>query len=115
MEALLGTTIGPFIGLTLFLIGGAAVLTGHALAENWRPEWQVIAAAIGLGLLDRFLIYALFAGSLLHPVGFVVHTLIIIGIAMVAFRITRAHRMVLQYPWKYERSGLFGWHERQSR
>lgn len=38
MEALLGTTIGPFIGLTLFLIGGAAVLTGHALAENWRPE-----------------------------------------------------------------------------
>ncbi|WGF87336.1 DUF6867 family protein [Marinivivus vitaminiproducens] len=113
METLLGTSIGPFIGLSLILVGGAAVLTGHALAVNWRSVWQVVAAGIGLGLLDRFLTYALFGGALLHPLGLVIHTLIFIGIAVVTFRVTRAHRMVLQYPWKYERAGLFGWQERR--
>jgi hypothetical protein len=32
-------------------------------------------------------------------------------IASAAWRATRARRMTLQYPWLYERVGLFGWRE----
>ena len=30
---------------------------------------------------------------------------------MLAWRATRAHQMVRQYPWLYVRSGLLGWRE----
>ena len=47
LTALLGTTPGIFIGLTIILVGGAAVLTGRAVASNWKPAWQVVAACVG--------------------------------------------------------------------
>jgi branched-chain amino acid transport system ATP-binding protein len=30
-------------------------------------------------------------------------------ISLLAYRITQASKMVSQYPWIYERNGLFGW------
>lgn len=109
---LLGTTWPVFIGLTLILVGGAAVMTGHAVAENWKPAWHVVLGCIGLGLANRFLHYALFGERLLHLPGFVVETAILIGLGLVAHRMTLAHKMVVQYPWKYERAGPFGWSAR---
>jgi len=29
-----------------------------------------------------------------------------------AYRLTQAHKMVAQYPWLYERAGLFAWREK---
>jgi hypothetical protein len=37
MESLLGTSLGVFVGLTVVITGGAAILTGRAIAGNWRP------------------------------------------------------------------------------
>ena len=34
MQSLLGTSLGVFIGLTVILIGGAAIMTGRALADG---------------------------------------------------------------------------------
>ena len=112
MDDLLGTSLAVFIGLTLIITGGAAIMTGKAIAETWRPMAQVVFACFGLALADRFLVYALFEGELLHLPGFLVHFAVITALALVAWRITRAHMMVAQYPWKYERTSLFAWRER---
>jgi branched-chain amino acid transport system ATP-binding protein len=35
----------------------------------------------------------------------------LIGIALLAYRITQAQKMVAQYPWLYQRTGLLSWRE----
>ena len=67
---------------------------------------------LGLTLFNRFLVYALFDGDVLSIVGFLVDALVICLLALLAYRITSVHRMTAQYPWLYERAGLFGWREK---
>jgi hypothetical protein len=107
MQALLGTSLGVFIGLTVILIGGAAVMTGRALADGWTSPLQVVFACVGLTLADRFLIYALFGGELLHLTGFLIDFVVITAMALAAHRLTVVHKMVAQYPWRYERESLW--------
>jgi ABC-type uncharacterized transport system permease subunit len=114
LEALLGTTFPVFLGLTVVLIGGAAILTGQALANNWRAAWQVVLSCIGLGLADRFLVYALFGGELLSLTGFLIDTAVITAIGLVAYRVTRVRKVVSQYPWKYERDGIWSYRQKQA-
>ena len=112
MTELLGTSLGVFIGLTLIISGGAAMMTGRALADGWQPAWMVVAACLGLGIADRFLIYALFQGELLSLSGFVIHFLVLVALALLAWRITAVRKMVMQYPWRYERTSLFAYREK---
>ncbi len=112
METILGNSIAVFIGITCVLAGGAAWMTGQALAANWRPAWQAVGYSLLLGLADRFIIYALFDGELLSVSGYLVDTAVLVAIALAAFRITRVAGMVQQYPWLYERSGILGWRRR---
>jgi branched-chain amino acid transport system ATP-binding protein len=113
MSGLDANSIAVFIGFTVILVGGAAWLMGQALGDRWRPIWHVVPYSIMLGLADRFLVYGLFDGELLSPAGFAIDTLVILAIALLAFRLTRVHRMVSQYPWLYERAGLIAWRERR--
>jgi hypothetical protein len=71
-----------------------------------------VAYALLLGAADRFLAYALFDGALLSVPGYLIDTAVLVAITLVAHRITRAQRMVSQYPWLYRRTGLFSWRER---
>jgi branched-chain amino acid transport system ATP-binding protein len=112
MEEILGARLPVFLGLTVVLFGGAAFMTGQAMARNWRPAWQLVPYALLLGLGDRFLVYALFAGELLSPIGYLLHSLVLLAVAAFAYRVTRVHRMLAQYPWMYERAGLLSWRER---
>jgi len=112
METVLGAPLGVFIGLTVILMGGCGFMMGQALAQSWRPEWQVCGYSVVLGMADRFLVYGLFKGELFSLTGFIVHTLVIMLIALLAFRVSRARRMVQQYPWLYIRSGPLSWKER---
>lgn len=114
MEAILGSTLGTFIGLTLIVFGFGAFMTGQALAEGWKPPSAVLGYTLLLGVADRFLIFALpvFGGPLLSLSGFIVHTAAIGAIAFGAYKMAKARRMVTQYPWLYERSGPFTWRER---
>lgn len=114
MEAILGASLSVFIGLTIIVFGGCGVLTGQVLAEGWKPQWTVYGYSLLLGVGDRFLNWGLFGGELLSVSGFVVHTLTIGVITLIAYRIAFARRMIKQYPWVYERAGPFGWKERQS-
>jgi ABC-type uncharacterized transport system permease subunit len=115
MSSLLGTSPGVFIGVTVIIIGSAAIMTGRALADGWKPAWQVVAACLGLALADRFLVYALFEGELLSLSGFVIDFLVITALALVAHRLTMVHKMVAQYPWRYERASLWSYREKTGR
>ncbi len=114
MSEILGNGLGTFIGITLILAGGAAFLTGQALARGWRPQWQAFVYGALLGCADRFIIFALFEGELLSLTGYLVDTAVIIAIVLLGKRITLAHNMVAQYPWLYEPDGLFGWREKRA-
>jgi hypothetical protein len=112
MEALLGTSIGVFVALTVIVAGGAAIMTGRALADGWKSSWHVLFACFGLTLADRFLVYALFGGEFLSPSGFLIDFVVIVALALLAHRVTLVRKMVNQYPWRYERISLFTYRER---
>lgn len=112
METLLGTSLPVFIGITLILMGFAAFMTGQALAATWRSMRHAVFYAFLLGLADRFLTWGLFEGELLSVSGYLIDSLVLAAIALAAYRMTQARRMVSQYPWIYERTGLFSWREK---
>jgi hypothetical protein len=112
MEALLGTGIAVFIAVTVCLMGFCAFMTGQALAASWRPVWQVLVYALLLGVADRFLTWALFQGELLLVSGYVIDTLYLLAVGLLAYRVTMVRRITAQYPWLYERAGPFGWRKK---
>jgi uncharacterized membrane protein YdcZ (DUF606 family) len=112
MESLLGTRIGVFLGLNVVVFGFAAMMTGQALAATWRSPWQGVFYCLLLGAANRFMDYALFGGALLSPGGYVVGTSALLIIFGFTYRATQARKMVAQYPWLYERSGLLSWREK---
>lgn len=102
-----------FALFTVAIMGGAACLAGQALAVKWRPAWQAALASLLLGAADRFLVFVLFEGPLASPALYVLDTAVIGTIGLAAWRVTRARRMVEQYPWLYERAGPFSWREKR--
>jgi len=112
MQELLGNSLGVYFGLTVCLMGFAAFMTGQAMALTWKPAWHALVYAALLGLADRFLAYALFDGTLLSLSAYLADAATLAGIALVAWRLGRARKMVSQYPWLYERAGPFAWRER---
>lgn len=113
-QALLGTSLGVFVGSTGVLTGFAAFMTGQAVANTWRPYWQVIVYCALLGAVARLLIHGLFDGALWSLPGYLIGTGVLLVIGSFAFRLTRADRMVRQYPWLYERTSLFTWQPLES-
>jgi hypothetical protein len=112
MQTLLGSSLGVFLGLTVIIIGGAAIMTGRALADGWKSPWQVVAACLGLALVNRFLVYALFEGELLSLSGLIIDFIVLTALALLAHRLTMVHKMVAQYPWRYERASLWTYREK---
>ena len=92
--------------------GGAAWMSGRAVAETWRPAWIAAASGLGLALATRFLTYGLFDGELLSIVGYVRDGGFLALIGLVAWRMRLAAKMVAQYPWLYRSAGPFGWANR---
>jgi hypothetical protein len=94
--------------------GGAAWLTGHAIAETWRPYWHVICYLLLLGAAVRFVHFALFEADLLSLASYIVDTLYFVLVGSLAFRVSRTAQMVRQYPWAYERTGPLSWRKRRN-
>lgn len=113
MNGFLGEDPLVFLGLTCMVFGGAGFMMGQALARTWRPLWQLFPYGLGLTLFNRFLVYALFDGDGLSIIGFLLDAVVICLLALLAYRMTQAYKMVAQYPWLYERAGLLGWREKQ--
>lgn len=105
----MGTSFWVFFALTVIFTGGCAIMTGSALARTWRPFWQCLVYAPLLAMGDRFLVYALYQGELLNLSGYLLDTTLLTVFTTTAFRTAKAALMVRQYPWLYERSGVFTW------
>ena len=112
MATLIGSTIPVFIGVTVVLFGGAGWLAGRASAMAWQPLRYVLPYGILMGFGARFLTYALFQGTFLTWSGYLLSTGVIITFMCMAHRLYYTRQMVRQYPWMYERRGLFTWRER---
>ena len=50
--------------------GGAAFLAGRAIAQTWRPFWNVLLYMAMLGGGVRFVHFALFEATLLSPASY---------------------------------------------
>ena len=111
---LLGSSLAAFVIITGGIIGFAAYMTGQAIAGTWRPYRQLVLYCLLLAGAARFLVYALAEGVLFSVGGYLCGLVLLVGIASFAFLLTRARKMVAQYPWLFERQGLFGWRQRGS-
>ena len=107
-------SIWLFLLVTVFLGGGAAWLSGRAVALTWRPYWQVLGYMLLLACAVRFLHYALFEGTLLTAQYYAVDLGVLCILGSIGFRLTRAKQMTSQYPWLYEPAGPFGWRDRRA-
>src|SRR4029077_5283797 len=87
--------------VTGVLGGGAAFLAGRAIAQTWRPFWNVLLYMAMLGAAVRFVHFALFEGTLLSPPSYIADTLYLVVMGALAWRLTRAAQMATQYYWLY--------------
>jgi hypothetical protein len=101
-----------FLLVTVIMGGWAAWMTGKAVAGTWRGTGQLVIYVLMLGLVVRFIHFALFHGTLLSPRYYLVDTIILMVIAFLGWRHTRATQMTTQYRWLYERSGPLSWKAR---
>ena len=103
-----------FFFLTCLIGGGAAWLSGRALAIGWRPYVQVVIYMSLFGLAVRFFHYGLFDGTLLSVHYYIVDAGVLLASASLAYRVTRTTQMVTQYYWLYRRTSPISWAERHS-
>ena len=105
-------SLGVFLLLTVALGGGAAWLTGRAIAATWRPWWHVILLTFLLGGAVRFLHFALFEGMLLSLQFYLADTAVCMIFGLAGFRVMRVRQMVTNYRWINEPAGPFSWRQR---
>jgi Domain of unknown function (DUF6867) len=102
-------SFGVFLLVTIILGGGAAALSGRAIATTWRPWWQVVAYSLILGGAVRFLHFSLFGGTLLSAHYYLADSVFCITFGFLGFRAARAAQMVTQYRWLNEAEGPLRW------
>lgn len=106
-------SLTAFLIVTLLLGGGAAWLTGRALAQSWRPIGQLIGYAALLALPARFLHFSLANGTLLSVHYLATDAILLILIGLLSYRLAQTTQMVTQYPWLYERKTPLTWGAKQ--
>ena len=100
-------TLADILLVSVFLGGGAAWLTGRAIAQTWRPLWHAAGYIALLGCAVRYIHFALFQGELLSLPAYLLDTAFLLIVGGLAWRIALTAQMVRQYPWLYERTSLF--------
>lgn len=104
-------SIWEFLLVTVLLGGGAAFLTGRAVALSWLENWRLFVYIAILTLAVRFIHFALFEGTLLAPYYYLVDLAVLLIIAFAGKRLTRAYQMATQYSFEFRRAGPFGWQQ----
>ncbi|MDX5362440.1 MAG: hypothetical protein LPL00_12890 [Alphaproteobacteria bacterium] len=102
-------SFAEFLFVTVILAGGAAYLTGRAVALSWTHSAQLVIYMVLLAAATRFIHFALFSGTLLSLHYYVVDLAVLLAIGFLGKRITRAGQMSRQYSFAYRRAGPLGW------
>lgn len=106
MSTLLGDytgSLGVFVALTVVLGGAAAYTKGKAIAQTWKPYWQLVWYMALLAAAVRFFHYALFEETLLSPIGYVASLGILVVAAALGHFQARRNQMREQYGWRNRR------------
>ncbi|HJZ31216.1 MAG TPA: hypothetical protein VKF35_08925 [Hyphomicrobiaceae bacterium] len=98
-----------FLLLTVLIGGTAAYASGKAIAQTWRPFWQLPFYCLLLAAGVRFCHFALFEEPLISPISYAVDFVVALLFAVLGFRLLRARQMATQYSWLFKRSGPLGW------
>jgi hypothetical protein len=88
-----------FVVATGLLGGLAALATGRALAQTWRPLWHLPLNMLLLACGVRFIHYAIFGGVFLSVRNLVVDFLVLTAIALFGYLRMRQSQMLRQYGW----------------
>ena len=105
-------SLAVFVLVTVVMGGGAAWLSGRAIAATWRPWWHVVPYMVILSFAVRFIHFALFDAILLSLHYYLVDLLFCLAFGFLGFRLMRVSQMVTHYSWINERAGAFGWRRR---
>ena len=98
-------SFGIFLLVTIGLGGGAGWLSGRAIANTWRPWWQIVAYSMLLGVAVRFIHFALFDATFVSPHYYVVDTGVCMLFGFLGFRLARRAQMATQYGFLHARPG----------
>ncbi len=93
----------------MLLLMGAAWMTGRSIAGSWKPIWNLVAAAFGLGFGARFLHYALYQAPFLSLQRYLLDVAVLGTVAYFGYRFTRTNQMTTQYHWLYEKASPISW------
>ena len=88
-----------FLIVTVLLGGGAAFASGRAIADTWRPAWQVPLYMLLLGLGVRFVQFAVLGATLLSWSAYLVDLAVLAAFSCAGYVLTRRGQMARQYPW----------------
>ncbi|PHP66051.1 hypothetical protein CSC94_15705 [Zhengella mangrovi] len=105
-------TFFEFFVVTCVLGGGAAWMTGRAVANTWKPMASFGLYILLLAAAVRFIHFSLFQGSLIAPWYYMVDLIVLAIIGYGGYRYTRAGQMAEQYRFTFDRSGPFAWRRR---
>jgi len=89
-----------FLVLTVILGGAAAYATGKAIAETWKPTWQLVWYMALLAAAVRFFHYALFEETLLAPLPYLASLAVLLTLGAGGHIQARARQMREQYGWR---------------
>lgn len=109
MGLLYDNSLTAFVVITLVLAGGAAWMSGRALAQTWQPIWIAVFYSALLSLPARFLHWSLADGTLLSVHYLLTDMILLILIGLLSYRVSQTTSMVTQYPWLYERKSPISW------
>jgi hypothetical protein len=96
--------LAVFLFATVLLGGTAAFVSGRALAQTWRPRWQLPVYMSLLAAAVRFVHFSIFGEILLAPLNYAVDLAVLLLLAEAGYRSMRASQMSLQYGWLADRS-----------
>lgn len=108
-DTVMGTSLGDFLLVSLILGGGAAWLTGKAVARAWGPMAHLVLYCLLLAAAVRFCHFALFNDELFAPITSAGEALFLLAIAALGFRSVRKRQMSVQYGWMFAPSGFLSW------
>ncbi len=104
-----------FIAYAVLMVIGTWAI-GRALAATWRPLLQAIPYTILFAAAGRLIFWALSGGNnddfLASFSQAYLDFIVLIGVAVAAYRLTKTRKMITQYPWLYQSAGPFSWRER---
>ena len=107
-----GEPLFTFLLITLAMGGLASYQAGKAIAQTWRPFWQVPGYMLVLAAAVRFCHFALFAERLASAGAYLLEFAVALLAAMFGYRLVRARQITTQYGWLYQRRSPLFWRRR---